>query len=269
MTDALQPEPILQATLRDPPWASRATSRLPGTGPVAPDDWLRVDDAYAGQMALRQRLMTSHCDLVHALRPQAMAPARELLDIVLDELDARSDFTVEYNAVTRPDGKIVSVNHDTPLLTLGHLVQQDFCILQRIEGEHVLTGAILCFPASWTLDEKIDRPMTAIHDPVAPYTADIAARVQRLFDMIRPDCPLWRVNLLLYHDAALFQPRRMADRRIKPKASAEFVRSERQCISRLPKTGAIVFAIHTTVTRLSHLSNKMQSALARYLAGHT
>jgi len=268
MTGPLQPDPILQATLRDPPWANPATGRMPGLAPIIPGDWLRVDDAYAGQMALRDRLIGQHSDKVHALLPQAIDPARELLARVLDILNERSDFTVTAQTVTRPDCMAINIDHNAPLQTLGHLMQQDFCILQKDAAEHVLTGAILCFPASWSLDEKFGKPLTAIHHPVTPYTDDIARRVQRLFDMVRPDRPLWRVNLLLYQDAGLHQPRRMAHRREKPQGAAEFVRSERQCISRLPKTDAVVFAIHTTVVRRSLMDPAMQADLARYLAEH-
>lgn len=266
MTDDLQPDPILQSTLRDAPWDSPASSRLPGTGPVADGDWLRLDDAYGEQMALRERLITQRRDKVHALLPQAESAARELLDIVITALRQRPDFTIQGDHVIRPDGARVDIDRAHPLLTLGQLMQQDFCLLQKQGDEHLLTGAILCFPASWTLDEKIGRPLTTIHDPVAPYTDDIARRVQRLFDMVRPETPLWRVNLLLYADHSLFQPRRIAERRTKPSASqAIYVRSERQCISRLPDSGAIVFAIHTTIVRKTEMSPQMQTDLARYL----
>ncbi len=264
MTDPLQPAPILQDRLGEVPWMSVGTARLPGTGPVAPGDWLRVDEAYAPQMALRARLIADRPDAVHRLLPQAVEPARELLSLVLAELAGRPDFAVAKTRVTRPDGATVTLDPDAPLLTLGHLMQQDFCILQRDGDEHVLTGAILCFPASWTLDEKIGRPLTAIHAPVPEYGSDLARRVQRLFDIVRPEQPLWRVNLLLYQDASLHQPRREADRRVQRPAGAAFVRSERQCISRLPETGAIVFAIHTTVVRRADLEEDVAAELARY-----
>ncbi len=266
MTDPLQPGPILQSDLRDPPWAGPATMRLPGTGPIAPGDWLRIDDAYAPQMALRDRLIAERREAVHALLPDAAAPARELLDQVLEWLDGRADFRTGTDRVIRPDGVTVPLDREAPLLTLGRLLPQDFCILQRESEEHVLTGAILCFPASWTLDEKIGRPLTAIHAPVAPYDEDIARRVQRLFDSVRPERPLWRVNLLRYEDPALFQPRRVADRRQSPGGAAQFIRSERQCISRLPATGAMVFAIHTVVVRRDALSAARQAELQHYLA---
>ncbi len=267
MIDPLQPKPILQDRLHEVPWMRPSTARLPGTGPVQPGDWLRVDEAYAGQMALRDRLIAKRGGAVHALLPDAKTPARELLALVLADLTKRAGFQVENERVTRPDGQTITIDFNAPLLTLGRLMQQDFCILQRHEDEHILTGAILCFPASWTLAEKIARPLSAIHAPVSEYTQDMARRVQRLFDAVRVETPLWRVNLLLYQDAALHQPRRVGDDRITNDRDAPFVRSERQCISRLPKTGAIVFAIHTVVVRVNSLPGDVRAQMMRHLDG--
>ena len=111
---------------------------------------------------------------------------------------------------------IVPLDPDQPLLTLGRLFQEDFCILEQTGPEHALTAAILCFPASWTLSQKLGRPMTEIHIPVESYTPDIARRVQRLFDAIRPDQPLWRANSLIYDDPTLHQPRLEGERRPRP-----------------------------------------------------
>ena len=160
----------------------------------------------------------------------------------------------------RPDGAVVPLDRAAPLLTLGRLVQEDLCILEAEGGAHVLTGAILCFPASWTLAEKIGRPLLAIHAPVAAYDAEIARRVQRMFDAIRPDRPLWRGNSLLYDDATLHQPRREGEHRPAPVART-YVRSERQCFVRLPETRAVVFSIHTYVLRRSDLSPDAAAAI--------
>lgn len=263
--DSLQPDPILQSQLRDPPWSSARGGRLPGTGPAAPDDWLRVDDAYAGQMALRDRLMAARRDAVLGITTGAREATLELLDNILELLDKRPDFTVGDSTVVRPDRVTVPLDRADPLGTAGRLVQQDLCLLQRRGDEHVLTAAALCFPASWMLAEKLNRPLTGIHDPVDSYDADIARRVQRLFDGIRRDKPLWRANCLLYDDPALFQPRSVHDRRTVPTRDAAYVRSERQCLVRLPKTDAILFSIHTTVVRRAGLDPAERAALATHL----
>ena len=261
---------ILQSRLPFAPWLDPRNRRLPGIQPLDPADWLMCDDAFAAQMAERDRLIAEMPEAVHALLPEAEGAARELLDRVLAEL-AMPGYVRTPGAVTRPDGVRVPVEAERPLLTLGRLVQEDFCLMQRGEGgqgaEHVLTGAILCFPAGWTLAEKLGRPLIGIHRPVPEYEADLAARVQRLFDAIRPERPLWRANVLVYAEPTLFAPRIEGDPRPQPHGHGDFVRSERQCLVRLPETGAVVFSIHTVVVALESLTRAEAAALAEVLGG--
>lgn len=239
---------ILQSAI---PAAQRAQAArpLPGMAPLDPADWLVVDDAFAAQMAERARLIAECPGAVHALMPEARIAAGELLGQVLRHLAARPDFAVSPDAVIRPDGVRVPLDRDAPLLTLGHLVVEDFCLVERRNGDHVLTGAILCFPAGWTLSEKIGRPLGRIHAPVATYDDELARRVDRLFDGLGPGRPIWRANLHPYDDPALFLPRREADRSKYGGPASRFERSERQCLLRLPETAAVVFSIHTAVAR--------------------
>lgn len=237
---------ILQDTL-PPEQAEAAARRLPSMFPVRPGEWLRVDVAYAAQLAEKARLIAADRARVIAVLPGAEEAVEELLDTVLAELAARGDFAVAGDAVTRPDGMCVRVDRADPLLTLSRLVQEDLCLHQKRGDEHVLTAALLCFPAAWTLAEKIGRPLTAIHRPVDRYDADIAARVQRMFDMVAADRPLWRANLLRYDLPDLFQPHTEASPRPVGSPQSAYIRSERQTIRRLPDTDAVVFSIHTTV----------------------
>lgn len=235
---------ILQSSL---PYAITPARRLPGIAPFDMADWLIVDDAYSAQMHERARLLATRRDDVLVLDPGARAAADELLQLVLDMAYAGPESEIR-GTVVRPDGSRVAINRDDPLGTMGHLVQEDLCILQKIGGVHVLTGAVLCFPASWTLSEKFMHPLVGIHSSVDAYDDGIAKRVQRLFDGVRVGRPMWRFNALWYHDADLYQPRRVADpRAATDTTTAAFFRSERQCILRLPQSDAVVFSIHTFV----------------------
>lgn len=251
---------VLHQTLPHARWMDPRTARLPGMLPVDPGDWLRVDEAFAGQMALRDALLAGRPADVRALLPEGAAAAAELLDRVLAEVAGMAGYRVTPDAVTRPDGVTVPLDRADPLRTAGRLVQCDLCLLERPPGaaEHILTGAVLCFPASWTLAQKIGRPLTGIHSPVPDYDAGLAARVQRLFDAIRPEAPLWRMNALAYADPALHQPRREGEGR--PPGPRPFLRSERQCLLRLPATGAVVFSIHTYVLPIAALPEPAQAA---------
>lgn len=249
--------PILQKTLPHFPWMEPPLARLPGVVPLEGEDWLIADDAFAGQMARRDGLLAQRPDQVHALLPGAVPAAQELYHLVLDSLSRHPAYQLRATDATRPDGVTVPLDRSQPLKTLGRLVQEDFCLMeapvdQATAGEHVLTGAILCFPASWTLAQKIGRPLTAIHEPVPPYDDAIARRVQRMFDAIRVDQVLWRMNFLSYDDPELFQPRLEGQRRPRP-VHHVYLRAERQCLRRLPVTRAVVFSIHSYVMRVDDL----------------
>ncbi len=238
---------ILQQTI---PYDVSKPSPLPGIAPLDPDGWLMQDDAFADQMQERARLLAERRAEVIAHVPGSEAAQAELLDAVL-ALVAKQGYVAGPDHVRRPDGVKVPVNREDPLWTMGHLVQEDLCILEKRGDEHVLAAAVLCFPASWTLSEKIGRPLIAIHDPVASYDANIARRVQRLFDGIKAGRPLWRFNVLHYADPTLYQPRSHHDPRPdQDEDTGPFLRSERQCLLRLPQTQAVVFSIHSFVVRV-------------------
>ena len=246
------------------PWADPRTRRLPGTLPLDPADWLRVDEAYGGQMALRDRLIDTREAEVHGLLPMARAAADELYATVLPLLPGLG-FDIRAASALRPDGVTVPLDPARPLITLGRLCQEDFCLMQEDgQGEHLLSGAILCFPAGWRLAEKLGRPMLRIHQPVAKYTGDVARRVQRLMDAVRPGMPLWRANghrsrAPLFNPLPEDQPKDLTAQDAMP-----FIRSERQCLLRLPVTGAVVFSIHTYLVRVEDLTAEQAAALAAH-----
>lgn len=231
---------ILQGGL---PHAQSGDPRLPGTQPCDAEDWLRVDEVYAAQMQYRTRLLAEKRDAVLSEDTQTAKANREVLAEALKILPSLG-FDVSEDAVICPDGRVVTLDWSAPLSTLGHLVQEDICVLQKQGAEHVMTGAVLCFPANWRLAEKINRPLTGIHEPVEEYDDNIARRVQRLFDGVQVGRPLWRFNKLPYSDPDLHQPykRILGD-------DVPYTRSERQCILRLPRSGAVVFTIHSFVVR--------------------
>lgn len=236
-------------------------AKLPGVQPLDLRDWLIRDEVFTQQMQERTRLWTAHRAEVFQQDPAALAPACELLDLILQQLSKDAQYNVSADQITRPDGVIVPINMARPLETAGQLVQEDLCILEKRGAEHVLTAAFLCFPASWRLEEKFQRPLSAIHSPVAPYDADMGNRVQRLFDLMRAEQPLWRSNLLFYKDPSLFAPRSETSPRPTVTGENIYVRAERQSLVKLPKTQAVVFSIHTYLARFADLPEKDREAL--------
>ena len=222
--------------------------KLPGTRPISPDEWIVCDDAFAQQMALRDKLIKTKKDSVLAISEEARKAAVELSKMALDFCVSNLGYQKNSSKVIRPDNISVEIDFDEPMIFLGRLVQNDFCILQKVNQEHVLTAAALCFPASWSLDEKFLKPLIDIHVPVKEYDDNIAKRVQRLFDGLQINRPVWRFNAMYYEDPNLFQPRSVNQPRKKPAPNkVNYLRSERQTLIKLPESGAIIFGIHTFV----------------------
>lgn len=251
---------IVQDRLGVVPWMEAHMLRLPGTVPIAPEDWLQRDEAFAAQMAERDRLIAEAAAEVHAMAETARPAADELLDLVLAQVERAPGYLREPGAVRRPDGDAVPLEGPS-LLVAGRLVQEDLVILEKADGEpeHRLTAAILCFPSNWTLAQKFGMALTRIHLPVDAYDEGVAKRVQRLFDAVRPEAPLMRANLVPYAHANLHSPRPEFDRH-QP-AEVRYVRSERQTLLRLPETRAVVFSIHVYQVPIESLTGAERARL--------
>ncbi len=253
------------------PFMQGPTKQLPGIGPMDMADWLHRDEAYAEQMAYRDKLLKTQRDVILAETPEVAGPAGELLDLVKTTLANAPDHQITNDTLTRPDGVTVPLAGDHPLALLARMTQEDFCILWRPEDrdEHNLIGAILCFPSRWLLAEKIGRPMIGIHDPVPNYDDNIARRVQRMFDALRPDHPLVRANWLVHTSPELHQPLTEEAKAKWEKAPSDrfWLRTERQSLLRLPHTGAVVFTIKTCLTPVELLTADQRDGLIQALGG--
>lgn len=212
------------------PYPAATARALPSLQVLDPDDWLIFDEAEAGQLALRHRLVEERGADVLATLPGSEAAQGEAVEMISAHLRA-------VHGREGPDD----------FAGLAGAIQEDVVILEPREEGHVMVAGLLCFPASWMLAEKIGRVMSVIHEPVAEIGPRMDRQIERVFQGLRADRPLWRWNRLWYHDAGLFQPRSASDRREKPEGRGQYLRSERQCLVRMPQTGCVMFTIHTYV----------------------
>jgi hypothetical protein len=252
---------ILHSHLPFAPWADPVHHRLPGTRAAGLNDWLMVDEVFAEQMALRDRLIAEKRERVIAMQPGARAAADELLEMILGRLAELPGFDVSETEVLRPDGVAVPLGGAEPMAVIGRLTQADMCILQDIDGEHVLTAAALCFPAGWTLTQKLGMPMGRIHLPVERYLPEVAARVERMMANLKPGHPIRRANVSTCHDPSLFRPLREGELPPPEAGRAPYIRLERQVLFRLPRSGAVAFSIHTLVAETRALTADQAEAL--------
>ena len=196
-------------------------------------------------MSYRRQLMQTRRDTVFRAMDMAEAACIELRNIICSE-----------------GGYPVSAD-EAPLLGAAVHVQEDLCVLQKQGDEHILTAAVMCFPSSWDVRQKIGRSIASIHEPV-PQFSDVSHTVERMLSAIRVEQPLGRANFLIYTDPELHQPRGEGiDKPIAPNA-LRYIRVERQTFRRLPETLAVVFAIHSYVVSESYLSKEEHALLASF-----
>ena len=258
------PEPRQQRP-RICPWDDPLLARLPGLRPIALEDWLLRDEAFAAQMAMRDACFHNTPDAFAEI-DGSLAAQSELLALVRVRVASDPGYAIAAGIVTRPDEVAVDIAGGRPLLAAARLVQEDLLLLDIDErGRPVLVAGALAFPASWSLHEKIGRPLSGIHKPVARISPEMDTRLDRLLQRLPPGAPVERCNALLYNDPAPRQPRREGEQKPFDPEAPVYVRIERQCLMRLPESGAIVFSIHTSVTPRTAMPEEDQRALQDYM----
>src|ERR1700754_3757687 len=171
--------------------------------------WFEIDERYPEEMAEKRRLLADSRADVFAATPLSEAARRETLALVAGALVTHypewfsSDGSVVGNHLTGERWDLRSID---PLDLAGRLVQEDLCIIQNQPEGPLLTAATLCFPSRWRLQEKIGKPLAAVHGPVPLYERRLAAPVDRFMRHLKPGHIASRLNWSLLDDAALFQP---------------------------------------------------------------
>lgn len=240
-----------------------------GLKPLDLAEWIEIDCHLPADLAEKRRLLThQHEDVFAALR-QAEAASAETLALLVEHLPER------YPQVYQREGDwLINLAageqwHLTdpqlhPLELAGRLVQEDFAVMSRdaASGEYRLTAACVCFPSRWKLADKVNQSLWGIHVPVPGYDTELGNPMDRLFDRLKVEKPVWRLNWSVLDSPALFQP--VAPPQppdappITPQNAGErlWLRMERQTLRRLPVSGEILFTIRIYTESLAAVASK-------------
>ncbi|HEX2116614.1 MAG TPA: DUF3445 domain-containing protein [Alphaproteobacteria bacterium] len=238
---------------------------------LKPDDWIEIDDTLAATLLAKRRLLAERHDDVFAALPGTEAAGAEVLDLLAEHLPRR--FPTQYprmntTIAVAATGELIGIGTPGvhPLETASRLVPEDLCLMRRTGSGYVLAAACVCFPSRWRLADKIGRTLAAIHDPVPGYAASLGAPVDRFFDRILVDKPVWRVNWTIHAQSEPFQPMAPKIDRVDPAAFGSDIslRVERQTLRRLPKSGDVLFTIRTYIRPVGEIAQ--DAGAARRLA---
>lgn len=207
-----------------------------GLAPLGDDPWLERDDRLPAYLAEKDRLLTHHREAVFGAETGSEAAQTEALCLIEAAL----------GVTAKPD--------DAPLIAAARLVVEDLALLQKSPEGWRLTAGCICFPSSWSLAQKLGKPLHDVHGPVPDFQHGTrnAAIIERIFDNLRPDEPVIRWNWSVYGNDTLHHPHLSPPRRFGDGADADSVwlRVERQTLRKLPQTGAVLFTIGIHLTPL-------------------
>jgi len=147
-----------------------------------------------------------------------------------------------------------------PLRAAAALVPDDLCLMQKREGEWMLTAASLCAGTFFTAGEAVGKTMHGLHLPVTRFGERLLPRVVRIFDALQPDTIVERRNWTVLNSSELHLPDPAPVRAVLPGLPLEqagqglFVRIERQTLRRLPESGAVLFTIRVWRHPLAQLA---------------
>lgn len=262
------------------PYASGHVPFSIGLAPLDPARWIEPDERLAAELAAKEHLLATERDRVVRVEPGTEASQVEVRDALAQYLTQthatlyrRTGDAIDI----APARRRVDLGADLPLVAAARLVQDDVCLMRRDAGGWRLAAAVLAAPSAWSLAEKFGQSLDGIHERVPGYAGQMANRMARIFDNLRPGKPVWRLNWSLYDDDVLFHPEAKSMPRRWSGPGGEFgeqayIRVERQTLRKMPASGDILFTIRVYVDPVAAFrthpdGRRLASALAERLAG--
>ena len=242
-----------------------------GTFPLKETDPLvEVDEHYVAEITEKRRLLAEDHGYYFNALPETHLAQWEVLDKVLRSLVA---FYPQYFQLTIEghrwhwhnrllDEQLSFVFEDnsslpfSPLDWVGRQVQEDLLLMANDEAVSLKAGQ-LCFPNDWDLGEKFGKSFLDIHAHIPKVLDPMMLTAQKLMERIIAHRPLWRLNWNFKIHNALDMSSKyfVASRKelaevgptLTPDTLGErlYLRVERQTLTRLPRSGYILFGIHT------------------------
>ncbi|PBB43411.1 hypothetical protein CK222_11600 [Mesorhizobium sp. WSM3866] len=239
-----------------------------GLKPLDLDRWIELDEFLLPHLAEKRRLYAEIPSRVFVEEEGTREAQQEVLDLLGAHLLAKHPETYRRKGagieVAGPEGS--NVGPDAPLVAASLLIQEDLILMRRGDDGWRLAAGSLCFPSSWSLQEKFGKPLQQIHAPVPGFGPGTrpADLINRMFDGLQGQAVErfnWSIQAgdALYHplsngeriDRAANRPTRFADGDINAHA---FIRVERQTLRKLPVSRDILFTIRIHLDPLAVLA---------------
>ena len=225
-----------------------------------PGDFFQPTRDHAALLAERQRWLQAEPTRYGALLPEGVPLLDETLAFAASQ------------GIPPGDLPLVAASCDpkSRCLALGMAWEPDFLLLRVEPGAAVrLVGGCVCFPSSWSLEEKLGKPIEFIHETVPGLNASIGGQIHSFLVKLRPGIAWERSNWGLSRSPDLNQhpTRRLAGLDETIRLEEVWLRIEHQALLALPASQGVLFGIRLQVQPLSEVraDNALTPRLARAL----
>lgn len=278
-----------QESLKSYPYKDKEYRLTMGILKLPMNEWLLIENTYLEELEEKWKILTNTSPKYPAdkdLRsstffelPEADHAIREFYDITMTYMCQKYPMYFKrtekgiHNTIT---GDYVPLSSAGPsraelLEALAKLIQEDFIILLKDPSredetygtEYFFKAGIFGFAAGFDPLDKFDRPLTSIHAPIPGYEEKLKNSMNRFFDRLKPCELVTRSNFSIQtHDRYYVDDDNKGYQHDFKDPEPDFdekdlhYRSERQTLTKLPSSGAVVFTIRTYLHPFSKFAEK-------------
>lgn len=247
-----------------------------------PNDMICLEDTYFERIELRKKIFEEM--KTYGVHESGAEPLKEAYSFIFDFLMKRYPMYFELSKdnktiTNKITGECFPARADGTdpvelLSILNRNIEEDILILVKdstengYDEEYVLRSGVSCFPAGFNPLEKLNRPLTKIHEPVPGYAQKLKFSMNRFFSRLSVNEFIVRNNWSIQTHTNLCAPEgshaTVEEAKSLHPAYPEdldfnkvFFRVEKQSFTRLPKTGADIMFIRTYMTPLMQLRESL------------
>lgn len=242
-----------------------------------PNDYITLENTYLDRIALREKLFDE--TQFYACDDSAVGALKEMYRFIFDFLVKKypqyfvltEKETLIHNTIT---GKFFSsdpadMKKEEILRLIATNIEEDMLIMLKNPStdqldEYILRSFITLMPAGFNPMEKLNKSLTAIHGPVPGYLQKLQISMNKFFSRVQPHEFIVRQNWSLQTHSNLCAPKgshatKEEAEKLHPLFPNDldfnkcFFRVEKQCVTRLPESGAIMMIVRTYTTSLMDL----------------
>lgn len=238
------------------------------------EDWLCIENTYLQRTEAKRGIIEQYRQNTILHNEMANDALRETYDTVVNYMCERyptcfkktagGKITNTIRHCTIPGGSDQFEKIEDLIVTLGKNIEEDLLILMKNpeDGYYYLRGGTFALPSGFDPAEKLNKPLSHIHAPVPGYREKLEKPMDAYFDRIKSGRWSSRFNWSIQPHAELYVPEANHAEQDDELEVLEFgdldfsnvfLRVERQCLTRLPNTQAVLFSIRTYLTPLTQL----------------